>query len=144
MAVAKSHGSTYPSAQVAMVQVPFVQLVVATFRELSAVHVTPQPPQSLVPSAGWASQPSLGSLLQFWYLGGSGQQEWQGAVTMSKFKKGIFVTQAACDLETCNGIRGGCNHPTGPDRCKSFRSMCHSFRGWQLLDSILSVQPHNQ
>jgi hypothetical protein len=69
-----------------MVQMLFEQVVLATCLEASPVHFTPQPPQLLGSSAVWVSQPSVVTLLQFWYLSGSEQQEWPVAVVISKLE----------------------------------------------------------
>jgi hypothetical protein len=76
------HNSTYPARHVLiiMVQLLLEQVVVAICLEASPVHVIPQPPQLSGSSAGWVSQPSVGSLLQSWYLCCSKQQEWQAMV----------------------------------------------------------------
>jgi hypothetical protein len=97
-----THMSTHPVTQAAMVQVPFVQLVVATYRELSAVHVTPQAPQLLGSSVRWASQPSVATLLQFLYLSCSTQEVWQLVVISTGGEKsGANLTHT--DSEPASG-----------------------------------------
>jgi hypothetical protein len=63
-----------------MRQALFEQVVLETRLEKSTVHFTPQAPQLLTSSAGCASQPSVVTLLQFWYLGTKKQEVWQSGV----------------------------------------------------------------